>query len=46
MKPKQISLICHYSSGQTSIAQIVQNSFNVFLKKELQNVEKYLCATV
>lgn len=46
MKPKQTSVICHYAGKQTSILQIVQSSFDAFLKKELQYVEKYLPATV
>lgn len=46
LKTQEIVLICHYTKEKISIAQIIRDSFEIFLKKELQNVEKYLCATV
>ena len=42
MKPKELTILCHYSEEEGSIIQIIQNSFDTFLRKELQNVEKYL----
>lgn len=46
MKTQEIVLICRYTKEEIRIAQIIMDSFEIFLKKELQNVEKYLCATV
>lgn len=46
MKTQEIMLTCHYTGEEICIAQIIRDSFEIFLKKELQNVEKYLCATV
>ncbi len=46
MKAREIMLICRYAKEETSIAPIIQRSFEIFLRKELQNVEKYLCVTV
>ena len=46
LKTQEIISICRYAKEEIRIAQIIQNSFEIFLKKELQNVEKYLCATV
>ena len=42
MKPKELTILCHYSGGEGTIIQIIQSSFDIFLRKELQNVEKYL----
>ncbi len=42
MKPQELTILCHYSEGGDSIIQIIQSSFDTFLRKELQNVEKYL----
>lgn len=46
LKTQEIALICRYTKEEICIAQIIRDSFEIFLKKELQNVEKYLCATV
>ena len=46
MKTQEIVLICRYTKEEICIAQIIRDSFEIFLKKELQNVEKYLRATV
>lgn len=46
LKAQEIMLTCHYTEEEISAAQIIQDSFEIFLKKELQHVEKYLCATV
>ena len=46
MKPQALTVSCHYSKGTADILQIVQSSFNAFLRKELQNVAKYLCSSV
>ena len=46
MKPQDLTVICRYSEKDTDIAQIIQNSFSSFLKKELQNVEQYLRSAV
>lgn len=46
MKAQEIMMTCYYTEEEISVAQIIQDSFEIFLKKELQNVEKYLCATV
>ena len=46
MKPQDITVLCRCSEGETGIAQIIQSSFAAFLKKELQNVEKYLRSIV
>ena len=46
MKTQEIVLICRYTEEEICIAQIIWDSFEIFLKKELQNVEKYLCAIV
>ena len=46
MKTREIMLICHYAKEEISIAQIIQTSFDIFLRKELQNVAKTLCSNV
>lgn len=46
MKPQELTILCHYSEGEDSIIQIIQSSFDAFLRKELQNVEKYLLFAV
>ena len=46
MKTQEIVLICRYTEVETSIAQIIQHSFEIFLENELRNVEKRLCAIV
>lgn len=46
MKTRELLSTCRYSEEEQTAAQITQSSFDAFLKKELQNVEKYLCAAV
>ncbi len=46
LKTQKLALVCRYTEDNRSIAQIIQNSFEIFLKRELKNVEKYLCSTV
>ena len=46
MKPRDLTVLCRYSEGETSIARLIQSSFAVFLKKELQSFEKYLRSDV
>ncbi len=46
MKTQEIVLICRYTEEEISITQIIQRSFDTFLRKELQNVAKHLCASV
>jgi len=41
VKTQELILTCRYSDEAQSIAQIIQSSFDSFLKKELQNVEKH-----
>lgn len=45
MKPQENISIC-YESNEESAAQIILRSFDIFLKKELQNVAKQLCPVV
>ena len=42
MKPQELTVSCHYPERGTDILQIIQGSFDTFLKKELHNVAKYL----
>lgn len=46
MKPQELVFVCCYFEGERTIAQIIQSSFDTFLRKELQNVEKYLPSIV
>ena len=46
MKAQKLVLLCRYSTNERSIAQIIQNSFDIFLRKELQNVAKHQYASV
>lgn len=46
LNTREITLVCRYAKEEISIAQLVQTSFDIFLRKELQNVAKYLCASV
>ncbi len=46
MKTQKLILMCRYSIEEQSIAQIIQSSFDIFLKKELQNVANLPCSTV
>lgn len=46
MKAQNLVSMCRYSTNERSIAQIIQNSFDTFLRKELQNVAKHLYASV
>lgn len=45
MKPQEAVLICLYSEKENA-AEIILRSFDIFLKKELQNVAKQPCSTV
>jgi len=42
MKEQELLLTCRYSEEGAGIARIIQSSFETFLRKELQHVEKYL----
>ena len=46
MKTREITVICCYTKEEISIAQVIQTSFDIFLRKELQNVAKHLYASV
>ena len=46
LKPKNPVVICSYTTEDLNIAEIIQNSFKLFLKKELQDVVKWGCKTV
>ena len=46
MKMQELALTCRYSIEGQRIDQIIQTSFDIFLRKELQNVEKYLRSIV
>ncbi len=46
MKMQELILICQYSEGGRTIPQLINGSFDSFLKKELQNVEKYRLSIV
>ena len=46
MKTQELVLMCRYSTEERSIDRIIQSSFDLFLRKELQNVAKYLYASV
>ena len=43
MKTQELILTCQYSETDQSVARIIKHSFDIFLKKELQNVAKCLC---
>jgi len=46
MKPQELTVSCRYTESEISIIQIIQSSFDTFLQKELQNVEKRLDSIV
>ena len=46
LKTQELALMCRYSTEGQSIAQVIQTSFDIFLRKELQNVAKHLYASV
>lgn len=46
MKTQKLALLCRYSTNDQSIAQLIQSSFDTFLRKELQNVAKQSYSTV
>lgn len=46
MKAQGVVLTCQYSKEGKCIIQIIQSSFNTFLKKELHNIEKHLYSNV
>lgn len=41
MKTREITVICRYTKEEISIAQVIQTSFDIFLRKELHNVAKH-----
>ena len=41
METQKLVLLCRYFTNERSIAQLIQSSFDTFLRKELQNVTKY-----
>ncbi len=42
MKPQELTVSCRYTESEISIIQIIQSSFETFLRKELHNVAKCL----
>ena len=46
LKVQKLVLLCRYSTDERSIARIIQGSFDIFLRKELQNVKKRPCSNV
>lgn len=46
MNVQNLILTCRYSEEEQTAAQIIERSFNTFLRKELQNVAKYPCVSV
>lgn len=46
MNVQNLILTCRYSEEEQTAAQIIERSFGTFLRKELQNVAKYLCVSV
>lgn len=46
MKTREITLICRYAKEEINLSQLIQTSFDIFLRKELQNVAKALCPSV
>ena len=46
LETKKPEVICSYTKEDLDITEIIQNSFKLFLKKELQDVVKWGCKTV
>lgn len=46
LSTREIMLICCYAEEKINITQIIRTSFDIFLKKELQNVANLPCFTV
>jgi len=42
MEPQELTVSCGYTESEINIIQIIQSSFDTFLRKELQNVAKRL----
>lgn len=42
MKAQEPALICRYSREGLHAAQVIQNSFQLFLKKELRHAAQHL----
>lgn len=40
MGARNLEQECRYSKGEYTVEQIIRKSFDIFLKRELQNVEK------
>ena len=36
MKPQELTVLCHYSKGEAGVLQIIQCSFETFLKKNFK----------
>ena len=43
MKLRDLTVLCRYSEEETTITRIIQSSFTVFLKKELQKIKNARC---
>ncbi|MCI9610089.1 MAG: hypothetical protein HFG07_07760 [Oscillibacter sp.] len=46
MKAQETPLICRYTKDGLHAAQVIQNSFQLFLKKELRHIAQYLRSDV
>ena len=46
MNVQSLILTCRYSEEEQTAAQIIERSFGIFLRKELQYVAKYLGLSV
>jgi len=46
LKSKDLTVICFYIEEICSLTEIIESSFNSFLKKELQDIEKWRYKTV
>ena len=46
MATREITLVCRYAKEEIGAAQLIQTSFDIFLRKELQNVAKHQYASV
>ena len=46
MKMQELMLTCRYSKDGQTVAQIIESSFEAFLKKELQYAAEHLCPSV
>jgi hypothetical protein len=46
LKAQETPLICRYTKDGLHAAQVIQNSFQLFLKKELRHIAQYLRSDV